>query len=61
MREGKSTVKVKVKVKGWDGPRESYQLGYNQALSAFLFIPTSHRVPKITGSQCSTFEEIPKK
>lgn len=37
--------------------RVDYQLGYSQALPAFLFIPGSHGVPKITGSQCSTFEE----
>lgn len=57
MWEGKGMVKVKVKGEG----RSLYQLGYSQTLPVFLFIPGSHRVPRITGSQRSTFEENLKK
>lgn len=38
-----------------------YQLGKSQSLPAFVFIPGSHEVPRITGLPCSTFEENPKK
>ena len=37
--------------------RPVQQLGYNQTLPAFLFIPGFHRVPRITGSHHNTSEE----
>ena len=55
MWDGKNMVKVKVEVRR--PSRSFYQLGYSQALLAFLFIPGFHGVPGITGSWCSTFEE----
>lgn len=43
------------------GQATLYQLWKSQSLPAFVFIPGSHEVPRITGLQCSTFEENPKK